>query len=253
MQSILCDIFHAGAGARASRLPASPQPTGAELMTSGIPLWHGSHRPDEGRAPLRTPISGLCQLTHQTQRRGIACQASSFASEGRQGLVGFNSGIGTLSYADLPGVSSADAAAEPDKTQTSWWHKFQLRNKRLQRQLKSYGMSGLVAYGLTNTIYYTFAFLFVWLYIVKVPRGLGWTEVGARFVEVMGLTWAYSQVTKVARAAAAVALAPIVDGFLLVLQCRLRLRSKSSTFWLVVAIMLSFAALAIGSVVVIWS
>lgn len=51
------------------------------------------------------------------------------------------------------------------------WHKFQLRNKRLQRQLKSYGMSGLVAYGLTNTIYYTFAFLFVWLYIVKVPRG----------------------------------------------------------------------------------
>ena len=49
------------------------------------------------------------------------------------------------------------------------------------------------------------------------------------------------------------ALAPIVDGFLLVLQCRLRLRSKSSTFWLVVAIMLSFAALAIGSVVVIWS
>lgn len=31
----------------------------------------------------------------------------------------------------------------------------------------------------------------------NLPAGLGWTEVGARFVEVMGLTWAYSQVTKV--------------------------------------------------------
>ena len=56
----------------------------------------------------------------------------------------------------------------------SWgarWREWQNKNRRLQQQLKSYGMAGLIAYGLCNTLYYTFAFLFIWVYIAKVPRG----------------------------------------------------------------------------------
>ncbi len=55
------------------------------------------------------------------------------------------------------------------------------------------------------------------------------------------------------RAGAALALAPIVDGVLLMVQCRLGLRSRSSTFWLVIGIMLSFAALMFGFVIMLWS
>lgn len=83
--------------------------------------------------------------------------------------------------------------------------------------------------------------------------GLGLAGAGRRFVEVMSLTWAYSQVTKLGRAGAALALAPIVDGCLLVIQCRLGLRSRAATFWLVVGVMLTFAAVLIGGVVAIWS
>lgn len=51
------------------------------------------------------------------------------------------------------------------------WREWQKKNRRLQAQLQSYGMSGVVAYGLCNTLYYTFAFLFIWLYVAQVPRG----------------------------------------------------------------------------------
>ena len=44
-------------------------------------------------------------------------------------------------------------------------------SRRLRTQLQTYGVAGLLAYGLLNTIYYSAAFLIIWLYIVKVPRG----------------------------------------------------------------------------------
>lgn len=107
--------------------------------------------------------------------------------------------------------------------------------RRLRQQLKSLGLAGVVAYGLFNTIYYTVAFLFIWIYVAKVPSGegtpraeqhpggtlrcnslpaarppttllphaaplpagIGPTAAAKAFVQVMGLTWAGSQVTKV--------------------------------------------------------
>ena len=44
-------------------------------------------------------------------------------------------------------------------------------SRRLRSRLNSYGVSGLLAYGLLNTLYYTLGFLIVWLYFAKVPRG----------------------------------------------------------------------------------
>lgn len=174
--------------------------------------------------------------------------------------------------------------------------------RRLRQQLKSLGLAGVVAYGLFNTIYYTVAFLFIWIYVAKVPSGegtpraeqhpggtlwcnslpaarppttllshaaplpagIGPTAAAKAFVQVMGLTWAGSQVTKVRsranpgggrhcwaasiermralgvvykhpctadwlqapRAAGALLLAPAVDRGLAILEERLKLRSR---------------------------
>ncbi len=41
----------------------------------------------------------------------------------------------------------------------------------LRERLAGLGLGGLVAYGLLNTVYYTFAFFLVWRYVARVPRG----------------------------------------------------------------------------------
>ncbi len=98
-------------------------------------------------------------------------------------------------------------------------------------QLKELGLAGVVAYGLLNTVYYTFAFLTVWLAVAKVrarcpphistpdgrkaqhahfpparsagqvPHGQGLAAAAKSFLAVFATVWAGSQVTKVARAA----------------------------------------------------
>jgi hypothetical protein len=41
----------------------------------------------------------------------------------------------------------------------------------LKARLRSYGLAGVAAYGLLNTVYYITAFLFFWTHVAKVPRG----------------------------------------------------------------------------------
>ena len=41
----------------------------------------------------------------------------------------------------------------------------------LRQRLAGLGLTGVVAYGLLNTLYYTAAFYFVWTYVARVPRG----------------------------------------------------------------------------------
>ena len=43
----------------------------------------------------------------------------------------------------------------------------------MQQRLQALGLSGVVSYGLLNTLYYTCAMVFVWLYVAKVPPGRG--------------------------------------------------------------------------------
>lgn len=38
-------------------------------------------------------------------------------------------------------------------------------------KLKAYGLAGIIAYGLLNTIYYTAMFMYMWTVVFKVPRG----------------------------------------------------------------------------------
>ncbi len=97
---------------------------------------------------------------------------------------------------------------------------------RLQKQLQSLGLAGVAAYGLLNTGYYISAFLFFWFAVAKVPAGQGLAATARAVAGVMAGVWAGSQVTKAARAAAALMLAPLVDRLMGGLQRRLRLRTK---------------------------
>ena len=38
-------------------------------------------------------------------------------------------------------------------------------------RLREYGLSGILAYGLLNTIYYTATFWWMWTQVYKVPKG----------------------------------------------------------------------------------
>eukprot|EP00261_Vitis_vinifera_P032016 XP_019073259.1 PREDICTED: putative disease resistance RPP13-like protein 1 isoform X4 [Vitis vinifera] len=84
-------------------------------------------------------------------------------------------------------------------------------SKDLLKKLKRYGISGILSYGLLNTAYYLTTFLLVWFYIAPAPGRMGYLAAVERFVKIMAMVWAGSQVTKLVRAGGALALAPIVD------------------------------------------
>ncbi|KAH6772440.1 Gag-Pol polyprotein/retrotransposon [Perilla frutescens var. hirtella] len=83
--------------------------------------------------------------------------------------------------------------------------------KEILARLKRYGISGILSYGLLNTAYYLTTFLVVWFYVTPAPGKMGYLAAAERFLKVMAMVWAGSQVTKLMRAGGALALAPFVD------------------------------------------
>lgn len=78
-------------------------------------------------------------------------------------------------------------------------------------RLKRYGLAGVLAYGLFNTVYYAGAFLAAWAARGAAVKGAG-LQAGAReAAAVLAAVWVGSQVTKALRAGLALALAPLVD------------------------------------------
>ncbi|XP_021729952.1 uncharacterized protein LOC110696931 [Chenopodium quinoa] len=67
---------------------------------------------------------------------------------------------------------------------------------RILEQLKRYGASGVLSYGLLNTAYYLTTFLLVWFYFAPAPGKMGYLAAVSRFLKVMAMVWAGSQVTK---------------------------------------------------------
>ncbi|CAM0951566.1 unnamed protein product [Alopecurus aequalis] len=72
--------------------------------------------------------------------------------------------------------------------------------KELLEQLKRYGAAGVLAYGLLNTVYYVTTFLLVWFHFSPAPGKMGYAAAVERFLKLMAMVWAGSQVTKVLRA-----------------------------------------------------
>ncbi|KAK9813448.1 hypothetical protein WJX73_010175 [Symbiochloris irregularis] len=209
-----------------------------------------SRRP-AGAAALLTSPAAWPAKSFQV-RASASAGAADINAEGRSGIAGFSGGVGAAGFA--PDAVEAPAPVKAVVTAVlPWWRRWQGTNRRLRQQLSAYGIAGLIAYGFCNTLYYTVAFVVFWVYVVKVPKGLGWTKTAAYFAEVMAFTWTCSQVTKIARAGLALGLAPVVDGALLYVQCRIGLRSRAATAWLFAGIMLTVAGLVFTGLVTIWS
>ncbi|XP_050381319.1 uncharacterized protein LOC126798405 [Argentina anserina] len=97
-------------------------------------------------------------------------------------------------------------------------------------KLRRYGISGLLSYGLLNTVYYLTTFLIVWFYVAPAPGKMGYLAAAQRFLKIMAMVWAGSQVTKLIRAGGALALAPFVDKGLSWFTVKFHFRSQGKAF-----------------------
>ena len=129
-----------------------------------------------------------------------------------------HSGSGQTQFTNCgkSGVASFSGAST-----APWWDA-----AALQQKLSAAGLAGLAAYGISNTLYYTGAFLVVWYGVVHVPRGQGIAAAAAAAVKTLAVVWAGSQVTKAPRAGGALLAAPAVDKLLGWTAARLKLASK---------------------------
>ncbi|XP_068498681.1 uncharacterized protein [Phaseolus vulgaris] len=75
-----------------------------------------------------------------------------------------------------------------------------MTSNEILKKMRRYGISGILSYGLLNTAYYLTTFLFVWFYIAPAPTKMGYAAAVQRFLKVMAMVWAGSQVTKLLRA-----------------------------------------------------
>ncbi|CAN7115743.1 unnamed protein product [Brassica rapa subsp. narinosa] len=120
-------------------------------------------------------------------------------------------------------------------------------------KLKRYGLSGILSYGLLNTVYYSAAFLLVWFYVAPAPGKMGYLAAAERFVKVMAMVWAGSQVTKLIRIGGAVALAPIVDRGLSWFTVKYKFESQGKAFGAMVGICLGLALMLFLVVTLLWA
>ncbi|KAH9320621.1 hypothetical protein KI387_015260, partial [Taxus chinensis] len=102
------------------------------------------------------------------------------------------------------------------------------QSKELLQKLKRYGVAGVLSYGLLNTVYYLVAFLVVWFYVAPAAGGMGYLSAAQRFLKILAMVWAGSQVTKIFRAGGALAVAPFVDQGLSWFTTKFRFKSRGS-------------------------
>ncbi|PWA47405.1 fatty acid hydroxylase 1 [Artemisia annua] len=100
----------------------------------------------------------------------------------------------------------------------------------------------ILSYGLLNTAYYLSAFLVAWFYIAPAPGKMGYWIAVKRFVKLMAMVWAGSQVTKLARLGGALVLAPIVDKGLSWFMAKFKFESQAKAFSVIVGCCFGLAA-----------
>ncbi|KAI7735201.1 hypothetical protein M8C21_030858 [Ambrosia artemisiifolia] len=115
-------------------------------------------------------------------------------------------------------------------------------SSEILEKLRRYGISGILSYGLLNTVYYLSAFLVAWYYIAPAPGKMGYWAAVKRFVKLMAMVWAGSQVTKLVRAGGALALAPVVDKGLTWFMVKFKFRSQAKAFTVIVGCCFGLAA-----------
>ncbi|PAN12655.1 hypothetical protein GQ55_2G271800 [Panicum hallii var. hallii] len=126
-------------------------------------------------------------------------------------------------------------------------------SKELLEKLKRYGAAGVLSYGLLNTVYYVTAFLLVWFYFAPAPGRMGYGAAVERFVKLMAMVWAGSQVTKILRAGGALALAPFVDRGLRWFTVKFNFKSEGRAFATVVGFCFAIAAALFFGLTILWA
>ncbi|KAL3629950.1 hypothetical protein CASFOL_026262 [Castilleja foliolosa] len=120
-------------------------------------------------------------------------------------------------------------------------------------KLKRYGVSGILSYGLLNTAYYITTFLVVWLYVAPAPGRMGYVAAVERFLKVMAMVWAGSQVTKLIRAAGALVLAPFVDRGLSWITAKFEFKSQGKASMTIAGFCFGLAFIMFVVVTLLWA
>ncbi|KAK7401411.1 hypothetical protein VNO78_12860 [Psophocarpus tetragonolobus] len=128
-----------------------------------------------------------------------------------------------------------------------------LSSNEILKKLRRYGVSGILSYGLLNTAYYLTTFLFVWFFIAPAPAKMGYLAAVKRFLKVMAMVWAGSQVTKLVRAGGALALAPFVDRGLSWFTEKFKFQSQGKAFMAIVGFLLGLALIVFLAITVLWA
>ncbi|KDP40592.1 hypothetical protein JCGZ_24591 [Jatropha curcas] len=126
-------------------------------------------------------------------------------------------------------------------------------SSEILKKLKRYGISGVLSYGLLNTAYYLTTFLLVWFYVAPAPGKMGYLAAVERFLKVMAMVWAGSQVTKLVRAGGALALAPFVDRGLSWFTVKFKFESQGKAFMAVVGFCFGLAIILFLVVTLLWA
>ncbi|XP_062006324.1 uncharacterized protein LOC133723494 [Rosa rugosa] len=183
---------------------------------------------------ISLPKLGYSSLNHNRFRR-------------LSSIDGNNSGSGLSDSESLsfrPEDSSGNSDSGQGRTATS--------NETLKK-LRRYGIAGLLSYGLLNTAYYLTTFLFVWFYVAPTPGRMGYLAAAQRFLKIMAMVWAGSQVTKLIRAGGALALAPFVDRGLSWFTIKFHFESQGKAFAAIVGVCFGLALVLFFAVTLLWA
>ncbi|XP_062092064.1 uncharacterized protein LOC133797944 isoform X2 [Humulus lupulus] len=127
------------------------------------------------------------------------------------------------------------------------------KSNEMIKKLRRYGIAGVLSYGLLNTAYYLTTFLVVWFYVAPAPGKMGYLAAVERFLKILAMVWAGSQVTKIFRAGGALALAPFVDRGLTWFTIKFKFESQGKAFMVIVSCCLGLAVLLFFSITLLWA
>ncbi|XP_009795351.1 uncharacterized protein LOC107783463 isoform X3 [Nicotiana tabacum] len=128
-----------------------------------------------------------------------------------------------------------------------------LTSNNVLTRLRKYGVAGVLSYGLLNTAYYLTTFLIVWFYVAPSPGRMGYLAAVERFLKVMAMVWAGSQVTKLVRAGGALALAPFVDRGLSWFTTKMNFESQGKAFMVIAGFCFGLAFMMFLIVTLLWA
>ncbi|MED6195160.1 hypothetical protein PIB30_035375 [Stylosanthes scabra] len=198
---------------------------------------HTHHLRHQGLVPF-TGASSLRTRTSTLQLHKTLC--STYSNDSARELSNANS------HEDILLSRSSEGSADSKKGESS-------TSNEILTKLRRYGISGILSYGLLNTAYYLTTFLIVWFYIAPSPGRMGYLAAVERFLKVMAMVWAGSQVTKLIRAGGALALAPFVDRGLSWFTAKFKFQSQGKAFMAIVGFCVGLAIIVFLVITVLWA